>query len=148
MSILSRRLALWGGAAALAAGGFAFMASNTFTSHPAAGAGTTTVSGFVISVPTFTGCGPATTGTNPENICYAHFYATPTASTASTVGSAYVQFGLATGGHTTWYGCNVTTTYNGAKNRYVTCDLRSHTLYPGTVKTETVSAIDFTATAP
>lgn len=137
---LPRKLGLFGGAAALAAGGFAFMASNTFTNHPAAGAGTTTVSGFTISTSSFTACG-ATTATNPEDICYSHFYVSPMATTAPTAGYVYVRFHT-TAGTTSWYACTATTTYNGPKNRYIRCDLRSSPLYPGTVQTMTVSAVD------
>lgn len=48
MKRLPRRLALWGGAAAVAAGGFAFMASNT-VSASGAGEGQGTVSGYTVS---------------------------------------------------------------------------------------------------
>lgn len=147
MRRLPRKLAMWGGATALAGAGFAFMASNTFTSAPAAGAGTVTVSGFTISSPTFTGCG-TTTANNPEDICYAHFDAMPAASTASTAGTAYVRFGT-TAGTTNWYHCVGAGTYTG-NNRPFTCDLRSPNgtgpLYPGTVNNMTVSAIDFPPT--
>lgn len=45
---LPRRLALWGGAAAVAAGGFAFMASNTVLAS-SAGEGAGPVSGYIVS---------------------------------------------------------------------------------------------------
>lgn len=149
MSILTRRLALWGGAAAIATGGFAFMASNSFAGvTPGAGVGTHTVSGYVISNTEFTACGQ-TTATNhtnfhttPQRLCYAHFYAKPASPTAATVGTAWVKFTLTTGAKTQWYKCTVKTIYTGAKNRYVVCDLRPTSLTPGPVVTITVAAID------
>ncbi len=48
MFSVSRRVALWGGAAAIAAGGFAFMASNTVAGS-SAGSGQGSVSGYHVS---------------------------------------------------------------------------------------------------
>lgn len=141
MRRLPRRLAIWGGAATLAGAGFALMASNTFTAHPGAGAGTVSVSGYVISAPVLTGCN-ATTTTNPENICYVHFTATPQTANTGTAGTAYVRFKLSSGATTKWYKCTGAATYT-THNRPFTCDLRPTSLYPGTVSTMTVSAIDF-----
>ncbi|MGH3262594.1 MAG: hypothetical protein ACRDNS_11405 [Trebonia sp.] len=141
---IPRRIALWGGAAAFAAGGFAFMASNVFTGpHFAAGAGSETVSGYTISTQTFTACG-ATTATNPEDICYVHFVATPTA-TGNTAGYVYVRFSTP-GGTTAWNKCTGAATYT-AHMRPFTCDLRTTATgigpqYPGTVTDISVSAVD------
>lgn len=139
---IPRRLALWGGAAAFAAGGFAFMASNVFTGPRfAAGAGTEHVSGYTISTTSFTTCGPGTTATNPENICYVHFVATPR-NTGGTAGYVYVRFSTPTG-TTGWNECTAGTTYV-AHMRPFTCDLRTGigSMYPGAVTDITVSAVD------
>ena len=48
MRIVPRRLFLWGGAAAIASAGFAFMAANTVDAS-SAGEGTGTVSGYTVS---------------------------------------------------------------------------------------------------
>ena len=53
MRRLPRRLLLWGGAAAVASGGFAFMASNNVLVS-SAGEGTNTVSGYQVSQQTYT----------------------------------------------------------------------------------------------
>jgi hypothetical protein len=141
MRRLPRRLAIWGGAAAVAGAGFALMASNTFTAHPGAGTGTVSVSGYVISSPVLTGCN-TTTSANPENICWAHFDARPQTVNTGTAGTAYVRFKLASGASTGWYKCVGTANYS-TRNRPFTCDLRSASLFPGTVATMTVTAIDF-----
>lgn len=141
---LPRRLALWGGAAAFAAGGFAFMASNVFTGpNFAAGAGTETVSGYTISTQTFTACGTTTTA-NPEDICYVHFVATPTGS-GNTAGYVYVRFSTP-GGTTAWNKCTTAGPYSTHHRGFV-CDLRTSAsgigpMYPGTVTDISVSAVD------
>lgn len=53
MGRLPRRLALWGGAAAIAGGGFAFMASNNVLAS-SAGEGAGAVSGYTVSNQTYT----------------------------------------------------------------------------------------------
>lgn len=53
MNRLSRRVALWGGAAAIAAGGFAFMASNTVASS-SAGEGEGSVTGYKVTAISYT----------------------------------------------------------------------------------------------
>lgn len=143
MRRIPRKLAMWGGAAALAGAGFAFMASNTFTNHPSAGVGTTSISGYTVSSTVLTGCG-STDSTNPEDICYVHFRLMPQATTAPTAGTAYVQFKKKTGGSTGWYKCTATTTYKPPRNRLFNCDLRTQATGPvfTTVTTITVSAND------
>lgn len=69
MRRLPRRLALWGGAAAIAGGGFAFMASNVLTAS-GAGEGSAPVTGYTVSNVTYNtasgyGCGGTTA-------CYIH----------------------------------------------------------------------------
>lgn len=132
MSKLSRRLGLWGGAAAIAAGGFAFMASNDFSGHPAAGGGSVTESGYTIS-----GVSQVTCGTNTPNICYLNFDAKPAKTTAPTVSYAYIRFD----GTGPWIGCSVTTTYNGPNNRYVRCTLRGAPETPQQAKDVTFDTV-------
>lgn len=48
MRRLPRRLALWGGAAAIASGGFAFMASNSMAASSSAGDGSVAVTGYTV----------------------------------------------------------------------------------------------------
>jgi hypothetical protein len=52
MGRLTRRVALWGGAAAIAAGGFAFLATNTVEATNA-GVGQNTISGYTASTVTY-----------------------------------------------------------------------------------------------
>jgi hypothetical protein len=141
MGILTRRLALWGGAVALAAGGFAFMASNAFTGgRPGAGTGTITVSGYTISNVNYQACG-STTAANPEFLCWAHLTVAPKTAAENTAGTVWVQFNLSPSGHTTWYKCTAEG-YSSPYHRYFTCTLRNHKLNPLTVIGETVAAVD------
>ncbi len=67
MSMLTRRLALWGGAAAIAAGGFAFMASGT-TNASSASEAVGSVTGYTVSAikycNDYQNCGTGTYGRN------------------------------------------------------------------------------------
>lgn len=65
MSRLSRRLAVWGGAAAIAGGGFAFMANNTVAASNA-GEGIGAISGYTVSGITYN---DVCTGTAPNQVC-------------------------------------------------------------------------------
>ena len=65
MKRLPRRLALWGGAVAIAGGGFAFMANNA-VSASSAGEGFNNISGYTVSGITYN---DVCTGTLPNKVC-------------------------------------------------------------------------------
>jgi hypothetical protein len=82
MRRLSRRLALWGGAAAIAGGGFAFMANNAVATS-SAGEGVGAVTGYTVSAITYNDTCP---GGAPNAVCATStftFHLKPTTWTTS-----------------------------------------------------------------
>lgn len=127
MNRLSRRVALWGGAAAIAAGGFAFMASNTVASS-SAGEGQGTVSGYHVTNISYTVTthyygGTTAGGTADLGVSNAAYYGvtftlTSTATTANANGQPKFVMAYAEksngGGHATFGhagGCTATSAW-------------------------------------
>jgi len=154
---LPRRFALWGGAAAIAMGGFAFMASNVVVGS-SAGAGAGPVSGYTVTNITYTPiinrCITGTTKTNCTAAAYIGGVTFTLSSAKKTTPSATKQPSVlvypenATGerpwGHMTT--CTVTTwtTTNGTGT--VTCSI-SATTHASQAPVKTLYGLTVTAAA-
>lgn len=76
MTRLPRRLLLWGGAAAVAAGGFAFMAGNTVAAS-SAGEGAGAVTGYTVSGITYTVPASVSGASGDSPYCYGNIQGNP-----------------------------------------------------------------------
>ena len=131
-----RRLALWGGAAAIAAGGFAFMASNAVGAS-SAGSGQGAVSGYAVSTISYqadartiacpttgSGCVSATPATDSQTYLLSVSFTLTAQGTTKAQPGHVVAYPVTGATKTPWghsYDCSVTNWNPGTGSGTATC---------------------------